>query len=97
LLHHPVEITLYRVVQEAMTNAARHSGGYTLSVLLTRRGSRVQAIIEDDGTGFNVEMARRSGSSVGLHSMAERVELLGGDLEIESSQDGTTVFVEVPV
>jgi signal transduction histidine kinase len=93
----PVETTLYRIVQEAMTNAARHSGGHTLSVLLTHRNGRVQAIIEDDGHGFDPEAARRDGNSVGLHSMAERVELLGGSLNIESNADGATVYVEVPV
>lgn len=91
----PVETTLYRIVQEAMTNAARHSGGSTLSVLLTQRHNRVQAIIEDDGHGFDPEAGRRNGDSVGLHSIAERVELLGGDLKIESNEDGTTVYVEV--
>jgi len=92
----PVETTLYRIVQEAMTNAARHSGGRTVSVLLTQRTGQVQAIIEDDGHGFNPDVARRAGSSVGLHSIAERTDLLGGALNIESSKDGTTVFVEVP-
>ena len=92
-----VETTLYRIVQEAMTNTARHSQAKTLSVLLTARNNRVQAIIEDDGCGFDPVAARRSGDSVGLHSMAERAELLEGTLEIESSVKGTTVFVEVPV
>ncbi len=91
----PIETTLYRIVQEAMTNAARHSGGHTVSVLLTQRNGRVQAIIEDDGHGFNPNVVRRTGSSVGLHSMAERADLLGGNLNIESSEDGTTIFVEV--
>lgn len=93
----PVETTLYRIVQEAMTNAARHSGGQTLSVLLTQRAGRVQAIVEDDGRGFDPDAARRNGDSVGLHSMAERAELLGGSLNIESNEDGTTVYVEAPV
>jgi len=93
----PVETTLYRIVQEAMTNAARHSGGQTLSVLLTQRTGRVQAIVEDDGRGFDPDAARRNGDSVGLHSIAERTELLGGSLNIESSTGGTTVYVEVPV
>jgi signal transduction histidine kinase len=92
-----VETTLYRIVQEAMTNAARHSGATTLSVLLSMRNGRVQAIVEDDGCGFEPETARRSGQSVGLHSMIERAELLGGSLEIESGADGTTVYVEVPL
>lgn len=90
-----VEITLYRVIQEAMTNAARHSGGNTVSVVLQDTPQRVQAIIEDNGHGFDPVAARREGRSVGLHSMSERVELLGGHLEIESSGEGTTIFVEI--
>jgi len=93
----PVETTLYRIAQEAMTNAARHSGGQALSVLLTQRAGRVQAIVEDDGRGFDPDAARRNGDSVGLHSMAERAELLGGSLKIESSGGGATVYVEIPL
>lgn len=92
-----VEITLYRVIQEAMTNAARHSGGSTVSVVLQATSQRVQAIIEDNGHGFDPVTARREGRSVGLHSMSERAELVGGHWEIESSREGTTIFVEVPL
>lgn len=92
-----VEISLYRVVQEAMTNAARHSRGNILSVVIGRRDGRVQAIVEDDGQGFHVAAAQQAGDSVGLHSMAERIQLLGGTLEIESGNDGTTIFAEVPL
>jgi signal transduction histidine kinase len=80
-----------------MTNAARHGQANTVSVLLSTRNGRVQAIIEDDGCGFDPVAARRSKDSVGLHSMAERAELLGGELNIESSREGTTVYVEAPV
>jgi signal transduction histidine kinase len=90
------ETTLYRIVQEGMTNAARHSAGRTLSVLVTQRDGHVQTIIEDDGVGFDPAAMRRSGQGVGIHGMSERAELLGGDLAIESGADGTTVFVEVP-
>jgi signal transduction histidine kinase len=92
----PVETTLYRIIQEAMTNAARHSRASTLSVLLTIRQGRVQVIIEDNGCGFDPEKMFRAGDSVGLHSMVERAELLGGTLTIESSEEGTTVYVEAP-
>lgn len=91
------ETALYRIVQEAMTNAARHSSCRTISVLVNRRDGHVQAIIEDDGAGFDPDAARRAGQSVGLHGMSERAELLGGRLDIESGQDGTAVYVEVPV
>lgn len=92
-----VETSLYRIIQEAMTNAARHSRATSLSVLVNRRDGVVQAIIEDNGEGFDVKSKRRAGSSVGLHSMTERSELLNGTLEIESGSDGTTVYAEIPI
>jgi signal transduction histidine kinase len=92
-----VETSLYRVIQEAMTNAARYSQATALSVVVVQRNGQVQAIVEDNGQGFDVERTRRTGSSVGLHSMVERSELLGGTTDIESSADGTTVYVELPV
>ncbi len=90
-----VETGLYRVVQEGMTNVARHSHARTLSVLVTQRGSTVLAIVEDDGTGFDPEQARTNGQSVGLHGMRERIELLDGTFEIESNSSGTTLYVEI--
>ena len=90
------EISLYRIIQEAMTNAARHGHGSTLSVLLSDRNGRVQAIIEDDGVGFDPVKSRRASDSVGIHGMVERAELVGGRLDIESSEDGTTVYVDIP-
>lgn len=92
-----VETSLYRIIQEAMTNTARHSGATTISILITQRDGRIQAIVEDDGHGFDVNCMRRAGSSVGLHSMLERAQLLGGKLAIESNADGTTVYVEIPL
>jgi signal transduction histidine kinase len=92
-----IETNLYRIVQEAMTNAARHSTSDRLSVLVTKREGLVRAIIEDDGEGFDYAAVRRAGHSVGIHGMRERAELVGGKLIIESSHNGTTVFVEVPV
>ncbi len=91
-----VEITLYRIIQEAMHNAARHSGGDTISVILSQRRDRILAIIEDNGQGFDVESARRSGHSMGLHAMYERAELVGGSLSIESSEEGVSIYVEAP-
>jgi len=95
-----VEITLYRIIQEAMINAARHAAAGQVSVLLERRGDSVVAIVEDDGQGFDVkdilnsEMRRR----LGLYGMEERATLVGGRLTIESTPgSGTAVFVEVPL
>jgi signal transduction histidine kinase len=90
------ETTLYRMVQEGMTNAARHSGGSTISVVVSQRDGWTQAIIEDDGNGFDFESVRKSGQSVGIHGMTERAELLGGKVRFESSERGSTIFIEVP-
>ena len=90
------ETNIYRIVQEGMTNAARHSSATRLSVLLTSRDGLVKAIIDDDGLGFDPVAARKNGQSVGIHGMQERAELVGGRMTIESGRNGTTVFVEVP-
>lgn len=92
----PVETSLYRIVQEGMTNAARHARAENVSVLIAQHGNGLRAIIEDDGIGFNPAAARRNGRSVGIYGMRERAELVGGSLSIESGRGGTTVFVEVP-
>lgn len=92
-----VETALYRIVQEGLTNVARHARAQTASVLLERRNGRVRAIIEDDGLGFEpVEMV--ADGRLGLYGMQERAELLDGTLTIESKKgQGTSVYVEVPV
>ncbi len=92
-----VETALYRIVQEAMTNAARHGKATSVGVLVSRRNGTVQTIVEDNGAGFDVAAVRRRQSSVGIFGMSERAELLGGKLDIESGTEGTTVYAEVPL
>jgi len=91
-----VEIALYRIVQEALTNVVRHARATRTDVLLERRGDRLVAIVEDDGAGFDPEAAVQN-SRLGLFGMRERAEMLDGTLAIESAPgSGTTVFVEIP-
>ncbi len=93
----PVETALYRIVQEGLTNVARHAQAHTASVLLERRNGRIRLIIEDDGKGFDPLQAA-SGGRLGLYGMRERAELLNGTVTIESVPgQGTSLFVEVPV
>lgn len=96
-----VETTLYRIVQEALTNVARHADADTVSVLLERQASRLLIIVEDNGRGFDAEKLLRSRSHekrLGLYGMRERANLIGGELTIESQPGaGTTIFVEVPL
>ncbi|HEX9116646.1 MAG TPA: MASE3 domain-containing protein [Anaerolineae bacterium] len=92
-----IEISLYRVVQEAVTNIARHAQAERAGVIIERKAASVIAIIEDDGIGFEPALPEREGR-LGLVGMRERIELLGGHLTIESLPGaGTTVFAEVPL
>ena len=91
-----VETALYRIVQESLTNVVKHARARNVTVVLTRRGTAVTAVVEDDGQGFDPEQTRDDG--FGLVGMRERLSLLDGRLEIESSPaGGTTIAVEVPL
>jgi len=91
-----VETTLYRVVQEALTNVARHAAASQVSVVLERSGTGVSAIIEDNGSGF--ESDSEENGRLGILGMRERMTLIGGTLEIESAPEtGTTVFARFAV
>jgi signal transduction histidine kinase len=88
-----VATALYRIVQEALTNVAKHADAHTVSILLTRKNGSVALVIEDDGRGF--DPARPAGG-FGLQGIRERVDLLGGALAVESREgSGTTLAVEV--
>jgi signal transduction histidine kinase len=99
-LPNAVETTLYRIIQEALTNAARHAAARTVSVVLQCAAGWVKAVIEDDGCGFDVEDGGAACGPVGLgiQSMHERAALLNGAVAIESSPGkGTAVYVQIPL
>ena len=90
-----VETTVYRLAQEALTNAARHAGAQRAEVTIREHGGAVEIIVSDDGSGFDPEAPTRG---FGLTGMRERVTLVGGELEVSSSPgEGTTVRATVPV
>ena len=90
-----METEIYRIVQEALTNVARHAHATRVDVILTVRDNKLIVIVEDDGEGFNPEKAPDSGH-LGLFGMRERAEMIGGKLVIESAPGkGTTLIVEV--
>lgn len=92
----PVETSVYRIVQEALTNIVRHASATQVSLLLERRVGRVIAVIEDNGCGFNPEQAEDS-RRLGLLGMRERARMAGGQVIIESTPGGgTTVVVDIP-
>jgi len=91
-----VETALYRIVQESLTNVVKHARARRVSILLARKEGAVKAVVEDDGQGFDA--AEQTGDGYGLVGMRERLALLGGRLEVESTRDaGTTIAAEVPV
>jgi PAS domain S-box-containing protein len=91
-----VSLCLFRVLQEALHNAARHSGANRIEVQLAENSGAVHLIVSDSGKGFDIEAARRS-RGLGLTSMQERVRLVGGRIAIDSkSGAGTTIRVCVP-
>ena len=93
-----VELLLFRVVQEAVTNILRHAEASAAEVYLNVEETAAIVTIRDDGKGFDVEYALQSAESWGLRGMQERVTLLGGRLHIESQSDkGTMVRVEIPL
>lgn len=93
------EIALYRVVQEALNNAVKHSKATSVLVLVHGDDSMLHCTVEDDGTGFDLGSAQAPGSKkgLGLIGMQERVNALGGNLEIASSfGSGTRILLRLP-
>ena len=94
-----VEVILYRVVQEALTNVIRHANANRASVVLLRHNSEITLLVEDDGKGFDAQSAFQGDiASLGLMGMRERVALVGGDLTIDSQPGkGAVVRVRIPI
>ena len=90
----------FRVAQESLTNIARHAQAKNVRVELRQRDSELELIVSDDGIGFDVSAARVraiGGASIGLLGMAERVQLVGGQIEITSvPSKGTTIHARFP-
>jgi PAS domain S-box-containing protein len=96
-----LETVAYRVVQEALSNAARHADAARVSLTLKLDNGRLTLTLTDDGRGFDVAAARRrvqEGHSMGLLGMEERVRLAGGTFELESAPTrGTRIIVTLPL
>ena len=92
-----IATSMYRILQEALTNVARHARAKKVVVGLKHDGSTLELLVRDDGVGFDAGAARNAASGLGLHGMQERVALLGGSVEIESRPGhGTMVRARIP-
>jgi PAS domain S-box-containing protein len=98
----PVELALFRVLQEALTNVHRHSGASAADILMLVEDNQLVLEVKDNGRGMQAEMVNRfratgAGMGVGLTSIRERVRELGGRVKLESNGDGTLLRVMIPV
>jgi PAS domain S-box-containing protein len=96
-----VELALFRVVQESLTNIQRHSGSPQAKIRIGRDPGKITLEVSDKGSGISGSLRRRNakvsfGPGVGIPSMHERVTLIDGQLDIESNSNGTTVRVTIP-
>ena len=96
-----VELSIFRMVQECLTNVHRHSGSETARVHLSQESGEIQLQVSDQGRGIKREIQDKllagKSSGVGLRGMRERIRQLGGGMQIQSSESGTSVIVLLPV
>lgn len=93
------ETSFFRIVQECVNNLLKHSEARNASVIISRSGMKITAVISDDGRGFDYDSVHEGGSNagLGLSSMSERARMIGGTLSIQSQMGrGTTVTLIVP-
>jgi len=92
-----VQIGLYRIVQEALTNVAKHSGAKAVSIKFARSGTALEVAIADDGCGFDAKAVAVSSHRLGIQSMRERAAMFGGTVSFASRRKGTKILVRVPL
>jgi signal transduction histidine kinase len=96
----PVEIAIYRVVQEALNNATKHARSEAVWICVNKEGNSLQCSVRDNGVGFDVQALRRPGQSrgIGLSGMQERMNAVGGAVQIQSSPGhGTELRITLPL
>ena len=86
-------INLFRIVQEGLTNVAKHADASEVQVSLDNLGRSIELTIADNGKGFDVDRVTKG---LGMHGIGERVEILGGNWQLKSSTSGTTYHISLP-
>ena len=95
-----MELVVFRLIQECLTNIHRHSGSKTASIRIAREESQVAVEVRDQGNGMASERLveiHSGGSGVGIRGMRERLRQFKGEMKIESAAGGTRIFVTIPV
>jgi len=92
-----VQIRLYRILQEALTNVARHAEAKAVSIVFARSAKALRVVVADNGRGFDARAVAVSSSRLGIHGMRERAAMLGGTVSFTSKGTGTRILVEIPL
>lgn len=94
-LENSLELTLFRIIQELITNIIKHSGGKEASIQLTHHETSINVLVEDDGAGFEASAVP---AGMGLYAIRKRIDSLAGTLTIDSAPGkGTTVIIDIPL
>lgn len=90
-------VTIYRLIQESVMNAIKHSKGKKIILLIEKKKNRCVIHIKDDGEGYNFDDDEKSNNHFGLVIMKERISLLNGKVSINTDENGTEVIIEIPL
>jgi signal transduction histidine kinase len=99
-LSHEMELVIFRIVQESLTNVHRHSGSKVARIRISRDAGNVSLEIQDEGAGISREKLREiqsRGAGVGIRGMRERVLQCKGEMKIQSAGRGTTLLISLPI
>jgi PAS domain S-box-containing protein len=95
-----LELVVFRLIQESLTNIHRHSGSKTALISIAREGETICVRVQDEGTGISAERLadiQTRGSGVGIRGMRERIQQFHGAMNIESNGQGTTIIASIPL
>ena len=91
------ELQIYRIIQEALTNIIKYAQAHAAKIMILEEKNVLKIEIKDNGKGFNVKETLNSGKAFGLHNIIERSRIIGGVAQIESSNKGTIIQIEIPI
>jgi PAS domain S-box-containing protein len=92
-----VQIRLYRILQEALTNVARHAEAKAVSIVFARSATALRVLVTDNGRGFDTKAVAVSSSRLGIQGMRERAAMLGGTVSFTSKGTGTRILLQIPL
>ncbi|MCB0382099.1 MAG: hypothetical protein KDD05_01990 [Psychroserpens sp.] len=97
-LENSLELTIFRIIQELVTNVIKHAEASEVSIHITNHDDCLNIMVEDNGIGFNTSQITKSKNGMGIKSIDKRVEHLNGNMTIESERhQGTTIIIDIPI